>query len=61
VDDGREFNPLLVPEPEARHSILDCAVGGLGIHLVKTMTESVEYRRDQRKNIFVTSLKIEPE
>jgi len=60
VDDGREFNPLLAPEPEARHSILDCTIGGLGIHLVKTMTESVVYRRDQQKNILVTSLKIDP-
>ena len=60
VDDGREFNPLLAPEPEACHSILDCTVGGLGIHLVKTITESVVYRRDQRKNILVTSLKIDP-
>ena len=57
VDDGREFNPLTAPQPETSRSILDCPIGGLGIHLVKTMTESVAYRRDERKNVLVTRLK----
>ncbi|MBI5568555.1 MAG: ATP-binding protein [Desulfomonile tiedjei] len=61
VDGGREFSPLLAPQPEACHSILDCTIGGLGIHLVRTMTESVEYRREQEKNFFVARLKIDAE
>ena len=56
VDDGREFNPLSLPEPKLCHSISDCNEGGLGILLVRKMSESVEYRRDQGKNILTTTL-----
>ncbi len=51
TDDGRPFDPLTdAPEPDTESSIEDRAVGGLGIHLVRTMMDEVSYRREENKN-----------
>ena len=51
IDDGRPFDPLTdAPEPDTESSIEDRAVGGLGIHLVRTMMDEVSYRREENKN-----------
>ena len=51
IDDGRPFDPLTdAPEPDTESGIEDRAVGGLGIHLVRTMMDEVSYRREENKN-----------
>jgi serine/threonine-protein kinase RsbW len=50
-DTGRPFNPLEHPDPNLDLDILDRPVGGLGIHLVKELSESVYYRRDGQRNV----------
>lgn len=51
IDDGRPFDPLTdAPEPDTESAIEDRAVGGLGIHLVRTMMDDVTYRREENKN-----------
>ena len=50
-DSGRPFNPLEHPAPELDLDILDRPIGGLGIHLVKELSESVYYRRDGQRNV----------
>ena len=50
IDDGRAFNPLDQPPPDLDSDIEDRAIGGLGIHLVKTFTDSCDYRRDGDTN-----------
>lgn len=51
IDDGRPFDPLTdAPEPDTESAIEDRAVGGLGIHLVRTMMDEVTYRREENKN-----------
>ena len=51
VDDGRPFDPLTdAPAPDTESGIEDRAVGGLGIHLVRTMMDEVTYRREENKN-----------
>jgi anti-sigma regulatory factor (Ser/Thr protein kinase) len=51
IDDGRPFDPLTdAPEPDTESGIEDRAVGGLGIHLVRTMMDDVTYRREENKN-----------
>ncbi len=51
-DDGRPFNPLedaAVPDVEA---LLDeRSVGGLGVHLVRTMMDDLSYRRAEGRNL----------
>jgi len=59
IDDGRKFNPLEVQPPEnLRKKIKEREAGGLGIHFVKTLMDSVEYTRKEEKNITVLKKKI---
>ena len=51
VDDGRPFDPLHdAPSPDTDAALEDRSVGGLGIHLVRTMMDELHYRREQGKN-----------
>lgn len=52
-DDGRPFNPLEAPVPDLHASIEERPIGGLGIHLVRTMMSSVEYRRENGRNVLI--------
>lgn len=52
-DDGRAFNPLDAPVPDLNASIEDRPIGGLGIHLVRSMMSSVEYRREDGRNVLI--------
>ncbi len=50
-DNGVAFNPLAdAPEPEVESSIEDRRVGGLGLHLVRTMMDGLSYRREHGRN-----------
>lgn len=50
-DDGSEFNPMLAPVPDLEAPLERRRVGGLGIHLVRTLMDRTEYRRINGKNI----------
>ena len=50
TDNGHEFNPLAEPEPDLDQSIEDRPIGGLGLHLVRSMTQRVEYERRDSQN-----------
>lgn len=50
-DNGIKYNPLDAPEPDITLSAEERQIGGLGIFMVKKMTESVEYRYENGKNI----------
>jgi serine/threonine-protein kinase RsbW len=50
VDDGLAFNPRTAKEPNIESSLKDRAIGGLGIHLVKSLMDRVEYRHKDGKN-----------
>jgi anti-sigma regulatory factor (Ser/Thr protein kinase) len=54
-DDGHPFNPLDAPDPDTTLAAEDRPIGGLGIHLVRKMTDQVEYeRRDDRNFVTIT-------
>ena len=44
-DDGRSFDPLAVAPPDTTLPLEQREVGGLGIHLVKSLTDEATYRR----------------
>ncbi len=51
-DEGQAFNPLTdCPEPDLESGLDDRPVGGLGIYLVRTMMDELNYRREDNKNI----------
>ena len=49
-DDGVAFNPLEAARPSAPGSLAEAAVGGLGIHLIRSFTEECRYRRENGHN-----------
>lgn len=51
TDDGIPYNPLKAEEPDLTLPIEEREIGGLGIFLVKNMTESMEYTYEDNKNI----------
>ncbi len=51
VDDGRPFNPLQDAEtPDVEALLGDRPIGGLGVHLVKTLMDDLSYERAAGKN-----------
>ena len=50
-DDGREFNPLSRPPVDINVPLEQRSIGGLGIHMIKILMDSVEYRRVDGHNV----------
>ncbi len=57
-DTGVEFNPLAKPDADITLSAEDRQIGGLGILMVKNIMDSVEYRRENDKNILTMTKQI---
>ncbi|MDR0760187.1 MAG: SpoIIE family protein phosphatase [Treponema sp.] len=49
-DEGIPFNPLEWPDPDIKADLANRAIGGLGIHLVRKMTDHADYQRMEGKN-----------
>jgi len=49
-DDARPFNPLDVPTPDLSLPVEDKPAGGLGVHLIRSVMDHVEYRRSGDRN-----------
>jgi anti-sigma regulatory factor (Ser/Thr protein kinase) len=50
-DNGIPFNVLDLPDPDLTSSIENREVGGLGVHYVKTLSDSVEYEYTEKNNV----------
>ncbi|THB70594.1 MAG: ATP-binding protein [Desulfovibrio sp.] len=50
-DDGKPFDPVAAPAPDLSVPMEDRPVGGLGIHMVRDMTKTMRYRRDNHCNV----------
>jgi len=50
VDEGKPFNPLAAPPPIFDVPLEERRPGGLGIHIVKTVMDELEYRRANGRN-----------
>ena len=53
IDDGRAFDPLAHPPPPTAVSIDDLPVGGFGIHLIRSLSDGLEYRRESGRNLLL--------
>jgi anti-sigma regulatory factor (Ser/Thr protein kinase) len=56
-DDGVPFNPFGLETPDVSTPMAERAIGGLGIHLVRTMMDEYLYQRQINKNV-VTLVKL---
>jgi anti-sigma regulatory factor (Ser/Thr protein kinase) len=54
-DKGHPFDPLAQEAPDLSLSADDRPIGGLGIHLVRQMTDDVRYERRGEENIVVAT------
>jgi serine/threonine-protein kinase RsbW len=49
-DDGIPYNPLDAPKPRFDLPIEQRRIGGLGVHIMKTLARSIEYKREDGRN-----------
>ena len=57
VDTGFAYNPLSKPDPDITLPPGERPLGGLGIYMVKQVTEKVSYERNVNKNILTMTFK----
>ncbi|ROP99738.1 serine/threonine-protein kinase RsbW [Stella humosa] len=50
VDDGPAFDPLSVPPPDPNQPLMEREIGGLGVEMIRRMTDRQDYRRDAGRN-----------
>ena len=50
-DSGTAFNPLEISDPDTGSALSERKIGGLGMFMVRKMMDSVEYCRQDGKNI----------
>jgi phosphoserine phosphatase RsbU/P len=58
-DDGVAFNPLAVAPPDTTLPLEQRELGGLGIHLVRNLTDEATYSRHRGRNV-ITLVKMVP-
>jgi sigma-B regulation protein RsbU (phosphoserine phosphatase) len=61
TDDGIPFNPLTVATPDLSLLLHEREIGGLGIHLVRSMFDEVTYHRNVGRNVLTVKKKFVPE
>jgi anti-sigma regulatory factor (Ser/Thr protein kinase) len=55
IDDGHPFNPLTAPSPDLSLQVKDRSIGGLGIYLLRQLSDHIEYqRRDGVNRLTIT-------
>lgn len=52
-DSGDSFNPLEVTPPDLSADIEERPIGGLGIHMIKKLSDSANYHRTDERNHLV--------
>ncbi len=58
TDQGKAFDPTQRPDPDITLSAEQRQIGGLGIHLVRQIMDSVSYQRQGQNNILTMTKKL---
>lgn len=58
MDDGIPFNPLSVAPPDLSVLLHEREIGGLGIHLIRSMFDEVTYHRKVGRNVLTIKKKL---
>ena len=61
VDYASPFNPFSEAPPNTKQTMEDRPVGGLGIHLVRSMMDEVSYHRRIDRNVATLVKYIDPQ
>jgi serine/threonine-protein kinase RsbW len=59
-DEGHEFNPVLHQRKKSSEILTERTTGGLGIHLIKKLLCSMNYRREGQRNIVQVKARRKP-
>lgn len=59
-DDGTPFDALAQPPPDLHAAVEDRKIGGLGIHLLRTLMDTVAYRRHDDRNHLTFRIRVTP-
>jgi anti-sigma regulatory factor (Ser/Thr protein kinase) len=59
-DDGIAFDPFETLPPTPFDNIENAKIGGLGIHLIRSLMDECNYRRSEDKNIITLSANLIP-
>ena len=59
-DRGISFNPLDAPAPDLTADVRDRQIGGLGIHLVRNLLQSLRYERSEGWNYLYFTKQVNP-
>ncbi len=51
ADMGSPFDVLSLPDPDTTLDIMEREIGGLGVHFIRKLSDSVSYRRENGRNI----------
>lgn len=54
IDDGVKFNMLEKNDHQMPDSLDEAKVGGLGIHLIKNIADTIEYEYDGKNHLTIT-------
>lgn len=57
TDSGRPFNPLEVEIPDLTAGLEDRPIGGLGVHLIRSLMTEVEYEYRDHRNVLCMTRK----
>jgi len=52
-DDGKPFDPLDFYNPDIEEDFDDRRIGGMGIHLIRSLTDEMKYEFIQGRNILI--------
>jgi len=58
ADEAKPFNPLEVAAPDLKAPLEERQLGGLGIHLVRSLMDHVSYEREKGKNVLTIRKRI---
>ena len=56
IDSGLPFNPLDAKAPDLEANVDDRLIGGLGIYLTEKLVDTIEYKREDDKNILTLAV-----
>jgi serine/threonine-protein kinase RsbW/sigma-B regulation protein RsbU (phosphoserine phosphatase) len=60
TDEGVAFDPLARPAPDTTLPLEERDIGGLGIHIVRTLMDEVLYERREGRNILTMIKRVDP-